>query len=56
MKFEWFLDESYFGLYAVRPEGDKDFNSELLFHVVTKDDAERLSHYLNSQKGELVND
>lgn len=47
MKWEYFLDHSYYDMYAVRPEGDKDFNSPRLFHVVAKHEAEKLCEYLN---------
>ena len=38
--WEIFLDDSYFGFWAVRPVGDKDFNSLRLFHFKDKKDAE----------------
>lgn len=43
----FFLDESYFGLWAVRRANDKDFNSQELFHVQTKEEAIALSATLN---------
>jgi len=48
-KREWetFLDYSYFHLHAVRPIGDKDFNSSLLFHIVDGKQAEHLKDFLN---------
>lgn len=48
MKWEMFLDHSYYDMYAVRPEGDKDFNSRRTFHFQLKTEAERLLNYLNS--------
>lgn len=44
----WFYDESYFSMWAVRPVGDKDFNSPRLFHVSTREDAIKLVGLLNS--------
>lgn len=31
-KWEMFNDQSYYDMWAVRPIGDKDFNSPRLFH------------------------
>lgn len=39
MKWEYFVDESYYGMYAVRPVGDKNFNSPRLFHFADEEDA-----------------
>jgi len=41
MKYELFEDISYYHLWAVRPEGDRDFKSPRLFHFVRKEDAEK---------------
>jgi hypothetical protein len=46
MKYEMFLDEAYFHLWAVRPEDDKDFNSPRLFHFVKKEDAEKFKELI----------
>lgn len=48
MRWECFCDISYYDLWAVRPEGDRDFNSQYLFHVQNKDEAERLKDCLNA--------
>ncbi len=40
VKWEIFLDESFYGLWAVRPVGDHDFESPRLFHFLDKVDAE----------------
>lgn len=39
MKWELYSDESYFGLWAVRPEGDRSFESPRLFHFQEYTDA-----------------
>lgn len=46
VKWEIFIDESFFDMWAVRPIGDKDFNSPRLFHYVFKEDAEKLKELL----------
>ena len=33
--WECFVDRSYFDMYCVRVEGDRDFNSQLSFHFYT---------------------
>ena len=33
--WECFVDRSYFDMYCVRVEGDRDFNSQLSFHFCT---------------------
>lgn len=43
----FFCDESYYGLWAVRRAGDKDFNSQELFHVQSREEAIALSSILN---------
>lgn len=40
MKFEMFWDDAYFDMWAVRPEGDTDFNSPRLVHFAVKQMAE----------------
>lgn len=49
MKWEYYCDGSYFDMWAVRPIGDRDFNSQLLFHVINKDEAIELCHILDSK-------
>lgn len=51
--WEYFMDESYYNLYAVRKIGDKDFNSEVLFHVCGKMEAQHLCAYLNRLEGQF---
>lgn len=46
MKWEMYLDVSYYDLWAVRRTGDKDFNSSALFHLANKEDAEKLLELL----------
>ena len=48
LKWETYCDESYYGMWAVRPAGDKSFESLKLFHLVKQEEAERLRDYLNS--------
>ena len=40
VKWEMFQDDSFFGMWAIRPKEDKDFNSPRLFHFALKEDAE----------------
>lgn len=40
-KWELFSDSSYYDMFAVRPVGDKDFDSPRLFHFGNMDDAKR---------------
>lgn len=47
MKWEMFCDPAYYDMWAVRPVGDKNFNSEKLFHFNLKDEAKKLLDYLN---------
>jgi hypothetical protein len=46
IKWEVFIDYSYYHLWAVRPVGDKSFNSQRIFHFVEKSDAEKLKELL----------
>lgn len=50
MKWELFLDESFYEMWAVRPEGDKDFNSPRLFHFGTKEEAQVFKDLAESAK------
>jgi hypothetical protein len=47
VKWEYFFDDAFFDMWAVRPIGDKDFNSPRLFHFILKEDAENLKDLLN---------
>lgn len=38
--WELFCDPGYYDMWAVRPVGDKDFNSPQLFHFATSAEAE----------------
>lgn len=42
MKYEIFLDEGYFHLYAVRAIGDKEFDRLHVYHLASREDAEAL--------------
>lgn len=46
VKWEIFLDKSFYDMWAVRPKGDKDFNSPRLFHFIHKEEAEKLKELL----------
>jgi len=46
--WEFFEDECYYSLWAVRKMGDENFNSQQLFHVQTREEAIALSATLNS--------
>jgi hypothetical protein len=37
--WEVFMDEDYYHMWAVRPMGDKDFNSPRLFHFALEENA-----------------
>ena len=47
VKWEFYQDPSYFDMWAVRPIGDKDFDSPRLFHVKTREIAITLTGILN---------
>lgn len=47
IEWEMFCDESYYHMWAVRPFGNKNFNSPLLFHVQTKEEAYALRDWFN---------
>lgn len=38
-RWEYFIDVAYYDMWAVRPVGDRDFNSPRLFHFTNKDEA-----------------
>ena len=40
-KWELYLDSSFYDMWAVREQGDKDFSSPRLFHFIHKDEAEQ---------------
>lgn len=46
MKWEMYLDMSYYDMWAVRRIGDTDFNSPALFHLGSREDAEKLMKLL----------
>lgn len=48
--WESFCDDCYWHMWAVRPEGDKDFNSQELFHVSNEKEATHLMNYLNEME------
>lgn len=54
--WEVFCDESYYGMWAVRRVGDRDFNSSQLFHVTSKDEAEALRAALIAASREALSD
>jgi CMP-2-keto-3-deoxyoctulosonic acid synthetase len=56
MKWECFIDEAYYGMYAVRPEGDKSFCSPRLFHMIEKEEAEQLRVLLNKALVAVIKD
>lgn len=39
LHWEFFMDKSYYDMWAVRPVGDRDFNSPRLFHFATREEA-----------------
>lgn len=47
-QWEMYCDESYYGLWAVRPIGDRDFNSTNLFHLHSEAQAFMLKQKLES--------
>lgn len=38
--WEMFEDDGYYGMWAVRPKGDRGLNSPQLFHFTRREDAE----------------
>lgn len=44
MNFEMFCDDAFFHMWAVRPEGDRDFRSPQLIHFNKKEDAEQFKN------------
>lgn len=46
-KWEYYLDHSYFDMWAVRRLDDKNFNSDKLFHLMSMEEAVALSDTLN---------
>ena len=51
MEWEYFHDESYFGMWCVRPKGEKRFG--VGFHVSNGDEAETLKRALNRHKAKV---
>jgi len=50
MKWEIFLDDCYYGLWCVRPEGDRDFNSPDNHHFKTQEEAEEYKAKMEKTK------
>jgi hypothetical protein len=48
VRWETYCDESYYNMYAIRPVSDNNFKSNMLFHVMTGDEANLLCSVLNS--------
>ncbi len=46
-RWEIFCDSSYYHLWAVRPENDRSFQSQKLFHVQSEAEAKALQAILN---------
>lgn len=46
-EWECFCDESYYDMWAVRPKGDRSFQSQQLFHLPSKEEAEALRDILS---------
>lgn len=44
--WEVFQDEAFYHMWAVRPLGDRKFESPRLFHMKTKEKAEQLKELL----------
>jgi len=47
VKWEVFCDESFYGMWAVRPVGDHNFESPRLFHWLDKEAAEEFKALLD---------
>lgn len=47
VKWEVFCDKSFYEMWAVRPVGDRDFNSPRLFHFIKQADAEQFKFLLD---------
>jgi hypothetical protein len=47
MKWEYFLDSSYFDMWAVRPVGNRNFYTTM--HVPTEEQARNLTELMNSE-------
>ncbi len=45
--WETFCDRCYYDMWAVRQIGDRDFNSQRLFHVPSQEEAIALRDLLN---------
>lgn len=53
--WEFFEDMSYYHLWAVRPVGDRYFNSQKLFDVQNQAEAQALCDLLNNYEMKLSN-
>lgn len=47
VKWEIFKDDSFYGLFCVRPIGDTNFNSPRSFHFVLAEDAAEFKRLLD---------
>ena len=52
-QWETFHDSSYYDMFAVRMKSDRCFNSQTLFHVPSKAEADALCDILNGFQGQL---
>lgn len=53
-EWEYYCDVVYYDMWAVRPKGDKDFNSQQLFHVMSEAEAKALVETLNGAEKQTV--
>lgn len=50
MKYEMYCDSAYYHMWAVRPVGDRDFESPNLKHFNTKQEAEEYKEKMEETK------
>ncbi len=55
VKWEMFVDVCFYEYWAVRPVGDKDFNSPRLFHFSEKEDAEKFKELIEKSHHAILN-
>jgi hypothetical protein len=55
VKWEVFQDKTYFDFWAVRPIGDKNFNSPRLFHFANEEDAEQFKRLVELSYHAVLN-
>lgn len=48
-KWHFYLDRSYYDMWAVAPVDNKNFLSKDLFHLASREEAERLCALLNKK-------